>query len=131
MRRIAVLALAALLSVSMFGLLTACGKGANDIKSITTGEIESNGVDVKVYRANLKDTVDWAAISEGDREKIAVAAFNEAQKKIAEDNVFNYQIIGITATEEVAFSYSGEKQTLIIRVGDEQVGEVAVEVPNR
>jgi hypothetical protein len=131
MKRIVVLALAALLSVSMLGLLAACGRGASDIESITIGEIESNGVDVKVYRVNLKDTVDWAAISEGDREKIAVAAFNEAQKKIAESGVFNYQVIGITATEEVAFSYSGEKQTLIIRVGDEQVGEVAVEVPNR
>jgi hypothetical protein len=124
------LVLATLLSVSLFGLLTAC-RGAGDVASISTSEIESNGVDVALYRVNLKDTVDWATISQGDREKIAVAAFDEAQKKIAEDNVFNYQIIGLTAAGELAFSYGGEKQTMNIMVNNELTGEVPVKVPER
>jgi hypothetical protein len=131
MKKLMTLVLAALLSTSLLGLLTACGTGANDIEAITVGENESNGVNVKVYHVKLKDSVNWAALSEGDREKYAVTGFNEAQKKIAEDGVFSYQISGGTADEPIAFVYGGEKQTMVIYVAGEQVGEVPVEVPER
>jgi hypothetical protein len=131
MKKIIALALAAVLSILMLGLLTACGRGADDIEAIITGENESNGVRVKTYHAKLKDSVDWATLSDGDREKIAVAAFDEAQKKIAEDDVFNYQISGSDANGQTAFLYGGEKQTMVIYVADEQVGEVPVKVPER
>jgi hypothetical protein len=131
MKKITALALAIILSVSMFGLLTACGGGASDIESITVGENESNGVSMKIYRVTLKDSVDWAGISEGEREKIAIAGFNEAQKKIAEDGIFNYQIIGYNEAAPDAFMYNGEAHTMIIRVEGEKVGEVGVTVPER
>jgi hypothetical protein len=131
MKRIIALILAALLSVSMFGLLAACGRGTSDIESITVGENEANGVSMKIYRVVLKDTIDWAGLSESDREKIATVGFDEAQKKIAEDGTFNYQIIGYNAGEPTAFLYDGEHRTMIIYVAGEQVGEAAVTPPER
>jgi hypothetical protein len=129
MKKIMTLTLAVLLSVSTLGLLIACGRSASDIETITASKNESNGVDVRVYHVQLKDSVDWAALSESDREKLAVVAFDEAQKKIAEDGVFNYQISGGTTDEPIAFMFGGEKQTMVIYVAGEQVGEVPVEVP--
>jgi lipopolysaccharide export LptBFGC system permease protein LptF len=128
MKKIIALMLAAILAVSTFGLLTACGRGASDIERITVSENESNGVGIKIYNVELKDSIIWADLSDQDREKLAVAAFDEAQKKIAEDDVFNYQITG-TADEPAIFMYDHENRKMIIYVAREKVGEVDVTPP--
>jgi hypothetical protein len=129
MKKIIALVLATMVAVSMFGLLTACGRGASDIASITVDENESNGVSIKIYDVQLKDSINWASLSDQDREKIAVAAFDEAQKKIAEDDVFNYQIIGSGTDEPVTFMYDAENRKMIIYIAQERAGEVDVKAP--
>jgi hypothetical protein len=131
MKKIITLVVALALAVSMLGLLSACGRGAGDIESITVSENKANGVDIKVYQVSLKDTIVWADLSDGDRERIAVAAFNEAQKKIAENNIFNYSIIGRSADQPVAFMYDAENRNMVIFIANQPVSEVGVEVPER
>jgi hypothetical protein len=122
-RRVLIVTLAALI----LGLLTACA-GANSIEKITVGAQESNGVSVKNYNVFLKDSVDWPALSDKDREKIAVAAFDEAQKKIAEEGTHNYNISGITG-DTVAFQYDGENKVMIIWLDNKPAATVAVTLP--
>jgi hypothetical protein len=129
MKKIIALILATIVAVSMFGLLTACGRGASDIAAITVQENESNGVGIKVYTVQLKESINWASLSDQDREKIAVAAFNEAQKKIVEDDVFNYQIIGFGTDEPVTFMYDAENRMMVLYIAQERVGEVGVTPP--
>jgi outer membrane lipopolysaccharide assembly protein LptE/RlpB len=129
MKKIIALILATIVAVSMFGLLTACGRGASDIQAITVSENESNGVSIKIYRAQLKDSINWAELSDQDREKIAVAAFNEAQKKIAEDDVFNYSITGSATDESVTFMYDAENRQMVVFVAREIVSRVDVTPP--
>jgi hypothetical protein len=128
MKKIIVLVLAAVLSVSMLALLTACG-GKSSIENITVSTQENgSGVEYKNYQVKLKESVDWLALSEDEREKIATTGFEEAQKKIAEDEVRNYNIIGIGGDNTVAFQFDAEHNTLIILADNERTGEVAVEV---
>jgi hypothetical protein len=116
------------LSALALGLFAACTAGAGSIDRVVVGSQESNEVAVKNYTVFLKDTVDWSALSENDREKVAVAGFEEAQKKITEDGTHNYSISGI-ANDQQAFLYDGVNKTMIIYLDDEKVGEVAVTVP--
>jgi hypothetical protein len=129
MKKVVTLALATVLSLSMFGLLAGCAKGADDIASVTVGINESNGVEIKVYKVKLEDSVVWADLSEANRERLAVAGFEAAQEKIAEDGTFNYQIIGQAADEPITFLFDAENQRMIVYLAGEQVGEAVVEVP--
>jgi ABC-type oligopeptide transport system substrate-binding subunit len=122
---------AAALSLALLGLLAGCGVGANSIDRVTTQSQESNGVRYINYTVHFKENVDWASLSQSDREKLAKTAFDEAQKKIAEDEVFNYNISGATADGVDAFRFNGAEQTLIIRVDGETVGEIPVEIPQK
>jgi hypothetical protein len=129
MKKTIALILATILAVSMFSLLAACGRGASDIAAITVTENESNGVGIKIYNTQLKESINWAELSDQDREKIAAAAFNEAQKKIAEDDVFNYQIIGSSTDEPITFMYDAENRKMIIFLAQAIAGEVEVTPP--
>jgi hypothetical protein len=120
--------LVVLLSVLLLGLLTACTTGADAIERIVVGSQKSNDVDMKNYQIFLKDTVDWPALSDQEREKIAVAGFEKAQEKIAEDGVHNYNITGI-AGDNTAFQYNGADKVMVIYLDNEQVATVAVTVP--
>jgi hypothetical protein len=128
MKKLVGIALAAVLAFSMLGLLAAC-KGSSDIETITVGTQVSNEVTMSNYEVRLKASVDWASLSDSSREKIAKAGFDEAQAKIQEDGVHNYNIIGITGDGGRAFMFDREHSLLIIFVNDEKVGEVAVETP--
>jgi hypothetical protein len=128
MKRNAFRVLVVLLSVLLFGLLAACGAGASSIERIVVGSQKSNDVDMKNYQIFLKDTVDWAALSDQDRARIAVAGFEEAQKKIAEDGIHNYNITGIAA-DSTAFQYNGADKVMVIYLDNEQVATVEVTVP--
>jgi hypothetical protein len=128
MKKTIALILATILAVSMLSFFTACGRGASDIARVTVSENESNGVGIKVYNVELKDSIIWADLSEQDREKLAVAAFEEAQKRIAEEDVFNYQITG-SADEPSILMYDHENRKMIIYVARERVGEVDVTPP--
>jgi hypothetical protein len=129
MRKIIALALAVVVSLSILGLLAGCGVGAGDIDKITKGTQESNGVEYVNYTVQLKDSIDWTTISEADREKLAKVGFNEAQKMVTEDGVFNYNIKGMTADGVVAFQFNAETKTVLIIVDNSPAGEVPVEVP--
>lgn len=129
MRKIVGVALAAMLALSMFGLLAGCGTGASDIENISVGTQVSNEVTMSNYEVRLKDSVDWPSLSDSDREKIAKAGYEQAQAKIKEDGTHNYNIIGITADGKAAFQYDREHTLLIIYVDDAKVAEVAVEAP--
>jgi ABC-type oligopeptide transport system substrate-binding subunit len=129
MKKIVAALLAVVLSFAMLGLLSACGASASSIDRITTQSQESNGVKYINYYVHFKENVDWASLSQSDREKLAKVGFDEAQKKIAEDEVFNYNISGTTAEGVDAFRFNGAEQTLRIMVDGETVGEIPVEVP--
>jgi hypothetical protein len=131
MKKIIVVVLALVVSFSMFGLLAGCGVGAGDVDRITTGTQESNGVKYTNYIVHFKDSVNWASLSQSDREKLAQIGFDEAQKKIAENQVFNYNVKGKTADGVDAFQFNGEFETLIIKVDGETVGEVPAKMPER
>jgi hypothetical protein len=128
MKKIIVWVLAAVLSLSMLGLAVACSKGAGAINSITSSEQEnSRGIKTTNYQVRLKDSVDWPSLSEKDREKTAVAGFEQAQEKALEDEIPRYHVLGIASDGTAAFQYDDEHQVMIILVDDERVGEVAVE----
>ncbi|MDR3037169.1 MAG: hypothetical protein LBU31_02000 [Coriobacteriales bacterium] len=128
MKRLVTILLAGVLALSSVGLLAGCGAG-DKIEGVTVGTQESSGVKISNYKVTLKSSVDWAALSNGEREKIAVAGFDAAQKKIAEDGIFQYNIIGLTADGQPAFQYDRENQKMIISVDSEVAGEVAVTPP--
>jgi hypothetical protein len=129
MKRIVGVALAAMLAFSMMGLLAGCGKGANDIATISVGTQVSNDVTMSNYEVRLKDSVNWSSLSDSDREKIAKAGYTQAQDKIKEDGVHNYNIIGITAEGGLAFQFDREHSLVLIYVDDAKSAEVAVELP--
>jgi hypothetical protein len=128
MKRLVTILLAGVLALSSVGLLVGCGADGK-IESVTVGTQVSSDVKISNYMVTLKSSVDWAALSDGEREKLAVAGFDAAQKKIAEDGIFQYNIIGLTADGEPAFQYDRENHTMVIRVNNEKVGEVAVTPP--
>ncbi|MDR0347029.1 MAG: hypothetical protein LBH56_01465 [Coriobacteriales bacterium] len=138
MKKIIALALAAVLSLSMLGLLTACG-GANDIERITVSENTTfvpgsdDGATIKIYTVWLKDTVDWTQISASERARIARAGFDAAQEKIAEGNVFNYSIMGVDASGTPIFAYDIERRVVLISPdgSGQWQEEVAVAAPNK
>jgi hypothetical protein len=132
MKKVIALVLAAMVSLSMLGLLAGCGVGAGDIDKVVKGSQESNGVEYTNYTVRLKDSVDWAALSDADRAKLAEACFKEAQEKVAEDNVFNYNISGVTADGMTTFQFNAENKTLLIIVDNAPAGDpVPVEIPER
>ena len=128
MKRLVTILLAGVLALSSVGLLVGCGADGK-IESVTVGTQVSSDVKISNYMVTLKSSVDWAALSDSEREKLAVAGFDAAQKKIAEDGIFQYNIIGLTANGEPAFQYDRENHTMVIRVNNEKVGEVAVTPP--
>jgi hypothetical protein len=130
MKRISRRVLVVTLAVLILGLLAACGVGASSIERINVGSQESNGVSIKNYNVLLKDSVDWPALSDKDREKIAIAGFNEAQKKIAEDGIHNYNITG-NANGVSAFMYDAMNQVMIIYLDGTQYSTVAVTPPEQ
>lgn len=130
MKKIAGVVLATLLAFSMFGLLVGCGNGSKDIISITVGTNQSNDVEVSNYEVHLsKDAAAWAGLSNSGREKIAKAAFNEAQAKVKEEGKFNYNIIGLTSDGTRAFQFDRQNSLMGIYVDNVKVADVAVTIP--
>jgi hypothetical protein len=145
-RIIAVLFIACM-TASLFGLLVGCtggGGGAaeepsTDIVEIQTFNQDSNGINITNYQVVFKQTADeWNALTDADRDKLAVAGFDAALAKIKEDSVSNYNIIGQTSpgkddagnatATQLAFIYDSEAITVQVFGTDQQkTGEVAVD----
>jgi hypothetical protein len=134
MKKIMALILAVVLSVSMGGLLIGCGRGDSDIQSVSSSPMESNGTNMPLYRVTLKDSIDWSALTDAEREKIAVAAFKQAQKKRTEDgSPFNYSIVGYNPSDptNAPFLYDAATREMLILVDGKPTARVAVEVPDK
>jgi hypothetical protein len=140
--------IAALMSLSLMGLLVACdgGETAGTDAAAESAEIQvfkqnSNGVEISNYQIALKQTADeWNGLTEEEREKIATSGYNDALAKIEADGVSNYNIIGQTAVgsgadgasaeAQVGFMLDHEEEALqIYGANGEKLGTVPLEAP--
>jgi hypothetical protein len=131
MKKISKRVLITITAALVLGLLAACGVGANSIERVAIGTQETNGVNMTNYTVYLKDTVNWSALSDKDREKLAVIGFEEAQKKIAEDGTHSgrYNINGITPEKTMAFQYDGENKVMAIYLDGKPTGATVAVTP--
>jgi hypothetical protein len=140
-------ALLALTMATAVGLLTGCGGGGvssdatDDIVTIQTGrQLVNDTVEMTNYQVVFKQTAEeWNALSEADKERLALAGYDQACKQIVTDEVSNFNIQGMTspgedtegsqAEPQQAFFLNLEESALLIKTGTETTATVAVELP--
>jgi nucleoside phosphorylase len=128
-------------------LLTGCGGGgassnaADDIVTIQTGrQLVNDTVEMTNYQVVFKQTPEeWDALSEADKERLALAGYDQACAQIVADEVSNFHILGMTSPGEdaegnptdsqQAFFLNLEEGTLLIKTGTETTATVAIELP--
>ncbi|MCL1890784.1 MAG: hypothetical protein FWG00_01990 [Coriobacteriia bacterium] len=100
--------------------LTGCFGGApSEVKEIKSQNQKVGEVPFTNYTAYLNEDVDWENLSDSRKQAIINYTFAEARKKIEEDGVRNYNVIGaLPATEErnttPVFLWDREKDEVII-----------------
>jgi hypothetical protein len=127
MRKVIAVILASILALSSVGILVGCS-ASGKIDKVSISEQESGGVKFKNYAVYLKADVDWAGISDSERQQIAVAGYDEAQKQVKTDGVFNYNITGYL-NDQAVFMYDKENSRLVLLVDNKAAGTVDVPKP--
>ena len=127
MKKVVAVILASLLALSFIGVLIGCSP-TGKIDKIEVNTQESNGVKFKNYAVYFKSDINWASISDSERQQLAVAGYEEAQKQVKADGTFNYNITGYL-NEEAVFMYDRENSRLVLKIGNELAGFVEVAKP--
>ena len=127
MKKVVAVILASLIALSFIGVLVGCSP-TSKIDKIDVDTQESNGVKFKNYAVYFKSDIDWVSISDSERQNLAVAGYEEAQKRVKADGVFNYNINGYLNGEPV-FMYDKENSRLMLLINNESVGTVDVARP--
>jgi hypothetical protein len=83
------------------------------IDSINTTSQESNGATVINYQVVVKADVNWTSMSDEKRKEITDAGIIESRKKASDDNVNNYNVMGVSNGKQIFFYNRLNEQVIL------------------
>ena len=128
-RKITVLALAALLALGAMFALAACNgsePAPTGVKEITTTQQTSGNVRFTNYQAIISADTDWNNMSDADKQKIIDYTFTESRKEAADNDVTNYNIIGVREDSVVLFMWDKTNDQVFVYKDGQPAGNLPV-----
>jgi hypothetical protein len=143
---VSTLLLALVMVLTMTVPLIGCGSGISsdandDIVTIKTGkQLVNDTIEMTNYQVVFKQTPEeWNALSDADKERLALAGYNRACEQIIANEISNFHVLGMSSPGEdaegnstdsqQAFYLNLEESALLIKTGTETTATVAVELP--
>ncbi len=123
---------AALLSVSVLGILAGCGGASAEetIKSISMTQQKTSNVTQDNYSVNLTyTTTQWMELSDEKKAEVANLGYEKAVEKLEANSSSNFNILGMTSTGEdgsssqVIFMLNHETSKLAVYSGESTDGK--------
>ena len=117
-RKIITLALSVLLVLGAAAVLAACdaaSAASDNVKEIITTQQASGNVRYTNYQVVVNADVDWNNLSDAEKQKIIDYGFKESHKQAAENDVNNYNVLGIReGSTTVLFMWDRANEQAII-----------------
>jgi hypothetical protein len=108
--------------------LVGCGgpKGADAVRDISTSDQISGLVTFTNYSVVIKAEVDWAALSDSEKQAIIDYAVKECRKQAKENDVNNMNIIGVSESGDTLFLLDRANSEMMIFVNNELSGRLPI-----
>ena len=123
---------AALLSVSVLGVLSGCfgGPAEEDIKNISMTQQQTSNVTQDNYSVNFRyTTAEWVALSDDKKVELATFGYDKAVEQLVANASSNFNILGMTSADEaglgseIVFMLNHEKSVIAVYSGESTSGK--------